>query len=116
VSKKNKGDDVMWSPPLADPYMYGDLDCGLSSGGISTEIGPIVEISFHPKWVSKMNNISIGDIVTDEDGRVGLVMREEISKPGIIKISSVKKYLISFSGHEEVCYSFGLSRVEDVNE
>jgi hypothetical protein len=116
VSKKGKSDDVMWTPPVPDPYIYGDLDCALSSGGISTEIGPIMEISFHPKWVSKMNNIEVGDIVTDEDGRVGLVMREETSKPGLIKISSVRKFLISFSGFEEVCYSFTLSKVEDVNE
>ena len=116
MSKKNKSDDVMWSPPLTDPYMYGDLDCALSTGGIPTEIGPIAEISFHPKWVSKMNNIEVGDIVTDEDGRVGLVMREETNKSGIIKITSVRKFLISFSGHEEVCYSFTLSKVEDINE
>ena len=116
MSKKIKSDDVMWSPHAADPYIYGDLDCALSSGGIPTEIGPIAEISFHPKWIKQMNKIEVGDIVTDEDGRVGLVMREEVGKPGIIKISSVRKYLISFSGHEEVCYSFTLSKVEDINE
>ena len=112
MSFKIKTDDVMWTPRDDETYIYGELDCSLSSGNYELH-SPAMEIVFHPKWVEQMNNIEVGDLVTDEVGRVGLVMKEERNSPGMIKLKNVRRFLVSFSGEEEVCHSFVLHRLEE---
>ena len=112
MSLKIKSDDVMWAPPVdSSTYHYGELDCTLNTGNY--EFGASMEIKFHPKWVEQMNKIEIGDVVTDETGRVGLVMEERTPTPSMIKVSGVRRFLVSFAGEEEVCHSFVLHKIKE---
>ena len=112
MSLKIKGVNGMWTPKDDETYVYGELDCALSSGNYELH-SPAMEIVFHPKWVKKMNEIGVGDVVTDETGRVGLVMKEERNTPGMIKLKNVRRFVVSFSGEEETCHSFVLHRLEE---
>ena len=113
MSLKIKNDDVMWSPNSnIQEYFFEELDCAFSSGGYEPP-SHAMEVVFHPSWVEEMNNIDIGDVVTDESGRTGLVMKEEKPKPGMIKMAGVKRFLVSFAGVEEVCHSFVLRKLEE---
>lgn len=113
MSLKIKGDDVMWTPPVDSPeYHYGELDCALSTGAYELH-SPTMKVVFHPKWIERMNKIEIGDLVTDEAGRVGLVIKEELQKPELIEILGVRRFVVSFSGKEEVCHSFVLHKIEE---
>ena len=113
MSLKIKGVNGMWTPKDDETYVYGELDCALSSGNYELH-SPAMEIVFHPKWVKKMNEIGVGDVVTDETGRVGLIMKEEKNTPGMIKLKNVRRFLVSFSGEEEVCHSFADLRSQNV--
>lgn len=112
MSLKIKSDDVMWAPKDDGFYVYGELDCSLVSGNYELH-SPSMEIVFHPKWVEQMNKIEVGDVVTDETGRVGLVMKEARNTPGMIKLKSVRRFVVSFAGQEETCHSFVLHRLEE---
>ena len=112
MSLKIKSDDVMWAPKDNESYVYGELDCSLATGNYELH-SPSMEIVFHPKWVKQMNEIEVGDVVTDETGRVGLVMKEERNTPGMIKLKNVRRFVVSFAGEEETCHSFVLHKIKE---
>lgn len=104
MSLKIKLDDnQMWSPEDSS-YCYGSLSL---SSGIVYDADNTFKIQFHPHWMKLMNNLEVGDAVTDEKNRIGLLTKELISTMGM------KQFVVSFSGEEEVCFSFLLKKIEE---
>ena len=96
-------DDQMWAPEDS-LYSYGSLSL---SSGIVYDADNTFEIQFHPYWMELMNNLEVGDVVTDERNRIGLLTKELVTAMGM------KQFVVSFSGEEEVCFSFLLKKIEE---
>jgi hypothetical protein len=111
MSLKIKSDDVMWSPEEDDTYYYGELNCSLATGNYG--FSSAIKVVFHPKWVNRMNELSVGDAVTDETGRVGIIVSEQERRPSVIELKDVKSFVVAFADVEEVCHSFVLHRVQE---
>ena len=96
-------DDQRWAPEEPS-YCYGSLTV---SSGIVYNADHTFRIEFHPHWMNLMNQLEVGDVVTDEKERVGLLTKEVETSMGM------RQFLVSFAGEEEVCYSFLLKKVEE---
>ena len=96
-------DDQMWAPENSS-YCYGSLSL---SSGIVYDVDNTFRIQFHPHWMQAMNDLEVGDIVTDDKDRIGLLTKEVETTIGM------KQFVVSFSGEEEVCFSFLLKKVEE---
>mgnify|MGYP003112222437 CR=1 FL=1 len=104
MSLKIKLDDSqMWTPDDS-PFCYGSMTV---SSGIVYDADHTFKIKFHPHWMELMNDLCVGDIVTDSKGRVGLLLKEVETTIGM------KQFVTSFSGEEEILYSFLLRKVEE---
>ena len=94
-------DSQMWSPEEADFY-YGSMTV---SSGIVYDTDHTFKVQFHPYWMELMNELEVGDVVTDPKGRVGLLVKEVEANIGM------RQFVTSFSGQEEIFYSFLLRKV-----
>ena len=119
MSLKIKLDDSqMWVPPVdSSGYSIPWSSSDLSAVDGTYDMGGTISLSLHPDLLKIMNSLKVGDLVSDHKGRIGIVVREvEIEPTKTITISGVKSFVVSFSGKEEMCFSFTLSKMEKEDE
>ena len=69
---------------------------------------PTLKMSIHPGWLSLMDQLEVGDVVTTHENHVGVITKVfEITSLGM------RKYEVLIGNKKEVFFSMSLKKIED---
>lgn len=69
---------------------------------------PALRMGIHPGWTIMMDDLSVGDLVSTYEGKIGLV--SEILDETELEVRRIK---VIIDGKAEVFFSFNLKKIEE---
>ena len=110
MSLKIKFKDELWCNIKEGDYKYDITPIAAGDGMIYPD-PPTLKMSIHPGWLSLMDKLEVGDLVTTHMGAIGVVTKVyEITSLGM------KKYEVLIGNDKEIFFSINLKKVEKKNE
>tara|TARA_B100000287_G_C20210139_1_gene613770 strand:- start:39 stop:377 length:339 start_codon:yes stop_codon:yes gene_type:complete len=107
MSLKIKFKDELWTKVLDGDYKY-DITPITGVEDFDWSTTPSLKMSIHPGWLSLMDQLEVGDIVTTHKQDIGVITKVyEITSLGM------KKYEVLIGNEKEVFFSINLKKVEE---
>jgi len=102
--------DFDWKGYADNPVKYGANV--ITGDGVKItpytgwELG--ISMTLHPEWIKQMDTLEVGDLVTTNEGKTGIV-----AKAGEMTELGIKKYEVLIEGKRETLFSLSLKKMEE---
>ena len=103
MSLKIKPSGSLWNNVSDGDYNFDDM----LNRGIQWPSTPTLKMSMHPGWLELMDQLEVGDIVTNHRADIGV-----ITKIYDITALGMKKYEVLIGNEREIFFSINLKKVD----
>ena len=115
MSLKIKFKDDLWNNLSDNEYLYDNLPApGIYPAlNLAYPEQSILSMSIHPDWISLMDQLEVGDVVTTHTGVIGVITR---IYEDTMSLLGMRKYEVLIGNDRDVFFSINLKKIENQDE